>query len=141
MNVSFQKVLLNTILLVTVVIPLRNGDYYDAMRMITDVQARLRGLLTEDGVSRHIAQLKDRVADRCIAVDFNEATNTYGCLTCHQGYRTPISYICHQCFVPQRTLVETQNALNSDKSDDKAATSSFSQRQYLQQQQQQQQHR
>ena len=80
-----------------IVLPLRNAHYYDALEFLETFQDQIMDDLSQDEAQRHLAYLKERVADRSIAAEINPITNTIGCIKCEETFEAAIAYLLHSC--------------------------------------------
>lgn len=83
-----------------VVVPLRNGHYFDALGHLQASRSEIDAILHDYAISdtdASFAKLQELVANRCTAVDYNLFDKTYSCLGCRERWRDVNWYIFHEC--------------------------------------------
>lgn len=77
--------------------PMRNGQYYDAMEFIDVYKYDIyRGVETEVREAA-VEELKSNIADRSVAAEIDVLKRTFGCLRCQCVYKAAVAYLCHRC--------------------------------------------
>ena len=92
-----------------VVLPLRNGHYYDGMKFVEKIKEDLVAgqKMSAGEISQYVDILQQRVADRSVAADVTLAMDgalqcsmkRVGCLRCDRRFHDPMLYLFHHCCV------------------------------------------
>ena len=89
--------LLHLITIISVVLPLRNGHYYDALQFLENSKDHFIKETSHFDAETQLNILKERIADRSVAAEIDVEHRTFACLKCGRLYPAAITYLIHSC--------------------------------------------